>query len=704
MNALAFISLTSPIMLLGAALVALPIAAHLLNRKARQRVVFPSVALLSSVSASQSSFFKLRRWLLLLLRCAAVVLVVLAFVRPVWLNPASSTAATGTTSGDTAAVVVVLDVSASTRQILGDGQTAADRLRAQAVRELGQLRPGTDYANVVFADANPAAVFDVLTRNVAALRLAVEAATPSDHRADLAGAMSLASQLLADHDQPDAARHLLVLTDGQRTNWDELGDAQLPRDVQLIVQTVGNDNTAAANTALGSPESRPGRPGVGVPTELSVEVAHFSDTPTRVRIDLLIDDQEVDSQWVRLTANQRKRVSFTRRFESAGQHRIKYRIESDDALALDNTAAQVVDCVRRRPVIVVGDANPDQPGTAGYYVTRALAPHNGDRDRFLVTHLASTSVRGDALAGTSLVIVGDVDRLDRVAEATLTRYVEDGGACLLLAGNRPARSDALLPWQLIAQGSGGKAVDGEWEAAELTGFSVEAQDTLARTALGRVWRVSNLLPEARVLLRNDRGEPVLAGRPVGDGRVVAAAFSPSGDTGDLGKYGVFVVLMQSLAERLTTRADTRRPDFPGRPIQIAAADAVDPRGPAHRIETPDGQTAAGVVFGLDSGTASAVATVPVSDRAGFYTWRQGPATLGQAAVNIDPRESDLRELPSEALASTLEQKGVATASVNGIGDGGEALRFGGAGLWGWMLMGALGLLCVEMGLLGGWRR
>ncbi len=438
------------------------------------------------------------------------------------------------------------------------------------------------------------------------------------------------------------------------------------------------------------------------PAELSVEVAHFDRQPARVRVDLLLDGQEIESQWVRVNPNERKRVRFTRRFDAAGQHRVQFKLDAHDALALDNVASQVVTCVLRRPVIVVGDANPDRPGSAGYYVTRALAPHNGERDRYLVTHLAASAVRGNALSGASLVVVGDVDNLDRVAEATLISYVQNGGAAMVFAGSRPARSDALLPWQLVSRSASVKITDGDWPAAELQGFEVDAQDALARLSLGQVWRVRAVTPDARVMLRYADGQPALATRPVGQGQVVAATFSPASDVGDLGKYGVFVVLMQSLAEPLTARSDNTSPALAGRPVSVPADAQVDPQGPPSRLETPGGETARDVVFALDNDTP--VATLPVGDRAGFYTWRQGPATLGQAAANIDPRESDLRPMPSAALASTLAQRGAATASVSGAGDADDTLRLGGTGLWGWVWMAVLGLLCVEMGVLGGWRR
>ena len=74
MQMLAVISLTTPVMLGGLTLLALPVLAHLLNRKARRRLIFPTIVYLEASAASQSQLFKLRRWLLLLLRALAVLL------------------------------------------------------------------------------------------------------------------------------------------------------------------------------------------------------------------------------------------------------------------------------------------------------------------------------------------------------------------------------------------------------------------------------------------------------------------------------------------------------------------------------------------------------------------------------------------------------------------------------------------------------
>ena len=212
-SAYKMISLTHTALLAGTALTALPVIAHLLHRRAKRRVVFPSVELLAAARSSAAAPMKMRRWLLLALRCAAIVLAVLAFARPLWTgfnDPAgSNTMAAGNNA--IGAVVVVLDISASTAQRQGN-TTVAALLRDQAQRELDAAAAAGDTANLIFAGATPQLAAEQLTRNPAMLSAALRDAKPQAPRADLASAITAAGALLAET-PVGAGRHIVVLTD-----------------------------------------------------------------------------------------------------------------------------------------------------------------------------------------------------------------------------------------------------------------------------------------------------------------------------------------------------------------------------------------------------------------------------------------------------------------------------------------------------------
>ncbi|MEO1237991.1 MAG: hypothetical protein AAFX76_14500, partial [Planctomycetota bacterium] len=473
--------------------------------------------------------------------------------------------------------------------------------------------------------ASPAAVFDRMTQNVAALRSAVEGAEATDHRADLAGAVTLAGALLAG-DAEAGGGEVVVVTDGQRSNWEELGGLALPEGVGVTLRTVADGEAVVTNTALRFPGVRPGAPGAGTAAEVGVEVAHWGEAARRVRVDLVVEGPggvsgAADSRWVQVSPGERRRVTFAQRFAAAGAYTMRFSLGGSDAMGFDDEAALVVRCVERQPVVVVGSDNPEPPGSsgvepsAGYFVTRALAPHGDARDRYRVTHVSGSAATDAALSGAALVCVTAGQGLTPASEAALVRYAEGGGSVLVFAGRRPVRSEALLPWRLGSRMASAKLTDGDWFSPALSGFDDAAREALGRASLRRAWRVRDEKPGTRVWLRFGNGSPALGAHAVGKGTVAAAAFSPAADSSELGKYGGFVVLMQSLAEHLTAGGADGEGGFEataGGPVVIAAVDGAEASsgGSGGAVVGPDGASGGSggsvLSFGLDDGVETAM--------------------------------------------------------------------------------------------------
>ena len=76
-------------------LVALPVAIHLLNRKFPKTFQFPSIELIRKSVAQRSRLFRWRHLLLALLRTAALLLLLVAFLGPIREMFGSRQAATG---------------------------------------------------------------------------------------------------------------------------------------------------------------------------------------------------------------------------------------------------------------------------------------------------------------------------------------------------------------------------------------------------------------------------------------------------------------------------------------------------------------------------------------------------------------------------------------------------------------------------------
>src|SRR5882672_304875 len=107
-----WIGFTNPWMLTALAAVGLPILIHYLTRARPRRIVFPPFKFLVEAGAGQQSMHRLRTFLLLALRCLAVLALVLLFARP-FLKP---TGASNSTEANKR-VVFVIDASLSMRAI-----------------------------------------------------------------------------------------------------------------------------------------------------------------------------------------------------------------------------------------------------------------------------------------------------------------------------------------------------------------------------------------------------------------------------------------------------------------------------------------------------------------------------------------------------------------------------------------------------------
>jgi hypothetical protein len=712
MESLAAMGLTTPAMIAGLVLVSLPVAAHLLNRRARRRLVFPSIMLLSESSASQAQLFKLRRWLLLLLRCLIVALIVLAFARPIWLNAGMAMASRDRTQ----AVVMVLDVSASSGQ-RGGGISAIQSIKAAASGALGDLLAGTDLVNLVIADARPRQAFASMTTNVAAVRTEILALEPTFERADLPGALGLAGQLLAEHDGPG---QLLIISDMQRTNWQWLVDGQttalLPQQTQVtLVPAVTEPPT---NIGLSSPMVRPRVPTVAAPVTASVTVTNHGGESQTVGLDMLVDRQVRDSRSFELAGGEQREIAFTLKPDQPGNRRISFAI-GDDALTADNQAHLPVTIHQRVPILIIGDDSPDQPGSASYFIWRSLAPHGDMRDRLTPRHVSPSGLTAGQLEDAAVVILAYAAVLPDAALDLLNDYLGRGGGVVFYCGDGPVdrhlqrwnelADEPVIPWRL----AGRRMLDAQnnllylgrinWQSRLWRDFDPAVRDVWSQIRFWRVWAAQPVdAVTAPTIMRFADGSPAMTMVPVGEGRLVLANFSPAAPASDIGKYGAFVALSQALVPFVQADRPGRAGITAGQSITMNARAVAPEDAPTLEVAGPDGQPVTPLTF---SGDARQLAvTVDRSDLPGFYQVRLGERVLSTVAVNVDARESDLATVDPGRITAALQGAQVDRARVRNLTDQQQLLQLRGKPLWGWALAIAIALVAVELALLSYWRR
>ena len=101
----------------------------------------------------------------------------------------------------------------------------------------------------------------------------------------------------------------------------------------------------------------------------------------------------------------------------------------------------------------------------------------------------------------------------------------------------------------------------------------------------------------------------------------------------------------------------------------------------------------------------ALASVNRPQKTGFYRAMDGDQGLRMAPANVDPRESDLRRMPADAITTALAGEGdVRAAEVHGLAEQRAVLDLRGRPLWGYFLAAALGAIGLELALISWWRQ
>ena len=190
-----------PGFLAGAALIGLPVVLHLLRRKPRDIVRFPSLRFLGESAVRATRRNQLLRWLTLLLRCLAIVLLCAAFARPFWGKPPSATRR---------ALVIALDNSMS-QQARGRWEET----QRWSLGQLEELKPG-DQAALLMTQPEPVWVVP-MTDDLARVRAALAAAQPGYDKTRYARPLRLAGDTLAK--TAAGTKILAWAADEQRAGW-----------------------------------------------------------------------------------------------------------------------------------------------------------------------------------------------------------------------------------------------------------------------------------------------------------------------------------------------------------------------------------------------------------------------------------------------------------------------------------------------------
>src|SRR5687767_8944028 len=136
-------SFLAPLFFMGLAAIAIPVLVHLIQRERKRVIEFPSLMFVQKIPYQSVRRRRIRHWFLLLMRAAAIALIVAAFARPFFPEGAAATLAA---VGGNRELVILLDQSAS----MGYGDHW-ERARDEARKAIGSLGVGDKATLILFA-------------------------------------------------------------------------------------------------------------------------------------------------------------------------------------------------------------------------------------------------------------------------------------------------------------------------------------------------------------------------------------------------------------------------------------------------------------------------------------------------------------------------------------------------------------------------
>jgi hypothetical protein len=557
----------SPLFLLGAAAAAVPIVLHFLKRHAEQRVRFAAVMFLKAAPVEHTSRRRLRQWLLLALRVAALVLLALAFARP-FFRSARAGAASGTT-------VVAIDTSFS---MSAPGRF--DRAKAMAKDAIRNAASGDDVAVVTFSDQAAAVVRPTPDRGAALA--AIDAGETGFGSTRYRAGLNAAGSLLA---RP--GRTIVVVTDLQESGWDAGDHAAVPEGTRVEVRDVGALPENLAITGLRFDSGR------------AIATIRYTGSRSRqVRARLTVGGKQAAETSVTVEANASADAVFpaSRATSALDGDVAKVTIDDPGGIQADNARYALLTGATR-PAVLVATTAGDLARDAFYVQQALLAGPAENKPEVAGVSVATLSTwTADQVARHAVVVLLSTRGLEPRGRETLASYVAAGGGLLVAAGpdvDGNVVSDVLGPDARL------QVVPGEETVATLALAPADVRHPIFRAfgaevaslGLVRFHRTARIRgSNCQTLAMFTSGEAALIDCAAGDGHALVVASDVNNQWNDFPIRSSFVPFVHE-ATRYLSASSARAGEYlvgdvpPGVPAVpgVFTAPSARPGGAAKKI-------------------------------------------------------------------------------------------------------------------------
>ncbi|MDA1053616.1 MAG: BatA and WFA domain-containing protein [Planctomycetota bacterium] len=648
--------------MLGLAAVGLPFAVHWLTKPRPVRMPLSTLRFVLEAVRQHRARHRLRDFIVLALRAAAVLLVALAIARPkLGDEPLVSDSQSGS-----AIRVVVLDVSQS-MAALDRGVEAIERARTIAAEHL-RYRPGLR-VNLILAGASPRTAFEQPSQNFEALRDELSQASVRPERLDINRVIAKAAEMLAADSEDDRRRELVVISDFQRSNWARADFSPLPQQTQIQLEATSNES-APANIALLHCQIQQ-RTAIGGATQLEIEIGNYSPLPQRITAEVAIGDATFRVEGM-CPPNRRTTLAQEIQLQQAGWQVGTARLTGvEDALAADNERALVVEVTAKPTYALLTRQSASQRPSSSYYLERALAPDSqlGERASVEIVRVDPAAIDRERLTAADLLVIDHPGKLAAEDIGLLAGLLRRGRPVLYVAGEAIDATNLRL---LVEAAGGGLQMPVDFapppqdqqrrdlfltsvrqDVAPFDVFGESRQAITARLRFGgglTSSRLENTLDDDLLATYSDGTAClVLTSSDAGALAVLNADLNRS----NLPTSEAFVPLLDQLVQRLLQRRAAVTGAMGGEPVVVRLPSGV---GSASELQIVGPLASESELISHGELVDEGIGVVwrwPSPDEPGVYRVERGDETVFALPVGLSAEESPLESLSPDVLKNRL---------------------------------------------------
>lgn len=537
----------APWMLAGSAAVSIPIALHFFYRARYKPLPWAPMRFLKEAIEQTSRRLKFQEWILLALRCVALILLALALARPGMNNIATAG------RGEAVDAVFVFDTSYSMGASAGENKTRLEHAKNAALAVLNSLPENSSIQMYGCADRayflGPVARF-----NFDQARQLIPTIELTSLSTDLLPGLAQALTALKDGNAP--AKEIYVFTDMQKSGFAKQQSTlkakceEIKEQANLVFIRCASSDRRVGNISI-------------VDVELKSDIPHtrsrvpfvvrLKNTGTEVvkglKVSLELDGKALEKDAVpvdQIDPGQIQPVTVTGSLDEAGARILKVEIIGDE-LPGDNVLYKIINVRDKvRVLLVDGAPNQDNPLESGdHYVKTALNP-NRTPDFFIETDTVPANEVGPLHLDNKDIVyllnapIRDSDPLAGMSSEFLTKlneFVRNGGGLIIGGGDKVnidqynkllgKEGSKLLPYDIFSVRKTTEEAPyfPAPESIEQTSFLEKFRespysDAFRLVAIQQMLDVNENAPTGRIIARTTDNRPLIVSKVVGEGEVV----------------------------------------------------------------------------------------------------------------------------------------------------------------------------------------